>query len=106
MVSRIIQVDIKPERLHDLRQALDSTVIPNLKQQPGFVDAVESSDPNTGRFVCLTLWKSREDADRYGNTAFLEHAQMLTPLCASEPSVQTLEVETSTVHNIAATKAA
>jgi heme-degrading monooxygenase HmoA len=81
MISRIVQCTFKNNRLDEARQTFASDVIPQLRKQPGFIDVIEWLDPNTGRFVCTSLWRTRD---------FLEE----------EPTVDTLQVETSTVHNI------
>jgi heme-degrading monooxygenase HmoA len=106
MFSRIVQCHLKNNRLDDARQALVNELIPQLRRQPGFIDVIESLEPQTGQFVCMTLWKTREDADRYGQTEFAKAATRLREFLVDEPSIQTLQVETSTVHNIAKGKQA
>ena len=106
MFTRIVQCHLKNQRLDEARQALNNEVIPQLRRQPGFIDVIESLEPQTGQFVCMTLWNTREDADRYGQTEFPKTATRLRDFIADEPTVNTLQVETSTVHNIAKGKAA
>jgi len=104
MISRIVTCHIKPERLSEFRTALNQQFLPRIQRQHGFVDVVEAIDTNTGTFVCNTFWNTRQDVDNYENTLFLEVTQALTPLLQGEPTIQTLNVENSTVHNIAAGK--
>jgi len=106
MFSRIVQCTLKNNRLDDARQALSTEVIPNLRKQPGFIDAIETLDAQTGQFVCMTLWRTREDADRYGQTEFNRIAPRLREFTQDEPTIRTLAVETSTIHNIAKGKQA
>lgn len=106
MFTRIVQCNLRTEKLNEARQALDSQVIPALKNQPGFVDVIESLQADTGHFVCMSLWRTREDADRYGRTEFPKIAERLRDFVNGEPVVNTLEVETSTIHSIAKGKAA
>jgi hypothetical protein len=106
MFTRIVECEIKKDKLADLRHTLNNTVLPAIQKQPGFVDVIEACDPGTGQFQCMTLWKSRDDADRYGRELFPEHAQKLQSLINGEATVKTLAVETSSVHRIAAGKAA
>ena len=106
MFSRIVQCTLKNNRLDEARQALASDIIPNLRKQPGFIDVIEALDPNTGKFVCNSLWRTREDADRYHNTEFNRNVTKLRELLTEEPTVDTLQVETSTIHNISKGKAA
>jgi len=106
MFSRIVQCNLKNNRLDEARQAFSTEVIPNLRKQPGFVDVVESLDAQTGQFVCMTLWRTREDADRYGQTEFNRIVPKVRDFINGEPTVNTLQVETSTIHNIAKGKQA
>ena len=104
MISRIVTCNIKPEKLNEFRNALNQQFLPRIQRQQGFVDVVESIDTTTGTFVCNTFWNTRQDVEHYDNTLFQEVAQALTPLLTNEPTVQTLNVENSTVHNIASGK--
>ncbi len=104
MISRIVTCNIKPEKLNEFRNALNQLFLPRVQRQHGFVDVVESIDTTTGVFVCNTFWNTRQDVENYENTLFQEIAQGLTPLLQNEPTIQTLNVENSTVHNIAAGK--
>ena len=70
------------------------------KDQPGFVDLVESIDDGSGTFVCTTLWNTHQDVEHYDQTLFPELAQKLVPLLNGQPDIKTLTVETSTVHEI------
>lgn len=106
MYSRIVDCHLRTDRLPDARRTLDSELIPQLRKQPGFVDVIESLDATTGHFVCMSLWKTREEADRYGNTEFPRAAEKLEEFIADEPRVSTMQVETSTIHRIAKGKAA
>lgn len=106
MFSRIVQCTLKNNRIDEARQTINSEVLPQLRKQPGFIDVIESLEPNTGEFVCMSLWRTREDADRYGNTEFNRIAGRLREFVTEEPTVNTYQVETSTIHNIAKGKAA
>jgi hypothetical protein len=106
MISRIVDCNVRPEKLNDFRKALNDTFVPRIKSQPGFVDIIESLDPNTGHFVCNTFWNTSEDVKRYDGGLFQEVAANLTPYLNGEPHVDTMQVETSTVHRIAAGRTA
>jgi hypothetical protein len=106
MIQRIVNCSIRPDKVNDLRTALDEKYLPRVKKQSGFVDVIESFDAATGQFVCSTFWQTRDDVSRYDAGLFQEIATALTPLLTEEPVVQTLEVETSTPHQIAAGRSA
>ncbi len=106
MISRIVDCHVRPEKLNEFRKTLHDTFVPRIKTQTGFVDIIESLDPKSGHFVCNTFWKSRDDVNRYDNNLFQEVATGLTPYLEGEPRVETMEVETSTVHRISAGRGA
>lgn len=107
MFTRIVQCDVKKDRIPDLRKALPEQVHPILRKQNGFVDVIETLDENTGQFVCMSLWQTREDAERFGKSNDWNLiTEGLTPLAATEPTVRTHAVENSTAHQIRAGKAA
>jgi heme-degrading monooxygenase HmoA len=105
MVSRIVNCNVPTNRLSEFTNRLSTTHVPRIKNQPGFVDIIESVDPNTGNFVCMTLWRTKQDVERYDKGLFQEIAQDLTPYLDGEPQVQTLTVENSTAHHIERGKA-
>jgi quinol monooxygenase YgiN len=59
-----------------------------------------SSQAEPERFVAISLWKSRADAERYHRDHFSEVLETLRPLLRDEPSVELYNVETSTAHRI------
>ena len=106
MISRLITCTINPAKLNDFKNALNNQFLPRIQAQPGFVDNIESLDPATGQFSCMTLWKTKSDVDNYDNGLFKEVAANLTPLMQGNLTVQTLPVENSSVHQVKAGKAA
>jgi len=106
MYSRIVSCTINPEKVGEFRTALNNEFLPRIQSQPGFVDNIESLDPGTGQFTCVTLWKTAEDVERYDKGFFQEVASALTPLLQGSPTVQTLPVENSSVHHVKAGAAA
>lgn len=106
MISRIVDCNVKPDKLDALRSKLNTDFLPRIKQQTGFVDVIESVDPDTGHFVCNTFWKTQNDVKQYDSTLFQEIATALTPLLTAPPNVSTLQVENSTPHKITAGKTA
>lgn len=100
MISRIVDINVKPENLDQFKSTLADKYLPRIKQQPGFVDLIESVDQKTGHFVCMTLWHTREDVARYDSGLFQEIAAAVVPLATGQPAVHTMEVENATTHNL------
>ena len=106
MYSRTVSFTINPVKSTQLKDALNNEFLPRIQSQPGFIDNIESLDPATGQFCCVTLWKSAADVEKYDKGLFQEIATKLGPLMQGSPTVQTLPVENSSAHNIKAGKAA
>ncbi|GAC1678740.1 MAG: hypothetical protein PVS2B2_16080 [Candidatus Acidiferrum sp.] len=106
MHSRLITCNIDPAKVNDFRNALNNQLVPRIQAQPGFIDNIESLDPATGQFSCMTLWKTESDLENYNNGLFKEVAAALTPLMMGDPAVQSLPVENSSVHQLKAGGAA
>ncbi len=106
MFSRIVSCTINPAKVNEFRTALNNEFLPRIQSQPGFVDNIESLDPATGQFSCVTLWETAADVEKYDNGLFQEVAAGLVPLLQGNPTVQTLPVENSSAHHVRAGAAA
>ena len=106
MFSRIVSCTIDPAKVNEFRTALNNQFLPRIQAQPGFIDNIESLDPATGQFSCVTLWQSASDVEKYDQGLFQEVAASLAPLMQGNPTVQTLPVENSSVHHVRAGSAA
>src|SRR5690349_25091167 len=104
MLSRLITCTINPAKLNDFKNALNNQFLPRIQAQPGFIENIESLDPATGQFSCVTLWRSEADVNNYDKRLFQEVAAKLSPLMQDGPTVQTLPVENSSTHHIQAGK--
>jgi quinol monooxygenase YgiN len=107
MYARLIQATAKQGQLKDCVSAFVDRGIPVLKQQQGFVDAYAlSSDTERDRFVGVSIWKSKEDAERYVNGPGRQLMESVKPLLQQEPAIGTFNLEASTTHNIGLARAA
>ena len=106
MHARMIQVTAKPGQLRDCLSALVDRGLPLLKQQQGFVDALGlTSETERDKFVGITIWKSKEDAEKYLNGQGRQIVESIRPLLQQEPVFDTFNVEASTTHNIGIARA-
>lgn len=107
MYTRIAEYYVKEEKADEFRDRVKNLVLPVLQSQAGFVDLIElSSEDEPERMVGITLWNSREDAERYHEDHFEQILNSVRPLLIDEPSIEGYNVEASTVHGIAASNAA
>jgi len=107
MFTRIVECYVKRENIQQFKEKLQNDVLPILQSQPGFIDLLAlSSEDEPERTASISLWKSRADAERYHRDHYEAIVDSIRPLLRDEPSVEFYNVETSTAHRIAASKAA
>jgi heme-degrading monooxygenase HmoA len=107
MYTRAVEITLKSGKASEFTKTFNERVIPVLLTQSGFVDVITlRSDTQPNRVVGLSFWRTREDAERYHREQSQSVSNILSYLVETEPVVQTFNVETSTVHEIAAEKAA
>ncbi len=103
MFTRIVETTTKPGKAHDLATVINEKVIPILRQQHGFVDeTILISDSEPDRVLAMSIWKTRDDAEKYHKQHFSKISEMVTHLIEGTPVVRTFTVHTSTVHKVAA----
>lgn len=98
MFSSILTMQLKPNHVTNFIKTIDETVLPLLRKQEGFKDAIFFADKNGAESMGVTLWARKEDAEAYATKAYPHVLQSLTPLIEGTPHVQALNVLTSTFH--------
>jgi quinol monooxygenase YgiN len=107
MFTRIVEVTVRPESRDTLINLLNNEVLPTLRKEKGFVDSVGLTSPENGnQLLSITFWKTRQDADTYHQNTYPRLLSLLNPHITHPPTIRTYDVVTSTVHKIAAGKAA
>jgi len=107
MFTRIVECQTRPGKQEELTEKLRHEVLAILQRQPGFVDLITlHDDADEERVVCLSFWKTREDAENYHRNYYSQIVSTLKSLLTSTPELEIFQVDDSTVHRIAARKAA
>jgi heme-degrading monooxygenase HmoA len=107
MFTRIVEVTPKSGKAKELATIINDKVLPILKKQTGFVDeTVLVSDTDPDRGLAISFWNTKEDAERYHREQYPAIHEMIRPLLDADPVVRTFNVDSSTTHKIAASKAA
>ncbi len=107
MFTRIVDFIGTRGKTRDLKEAIQTKILPILRGQPGFVDEIVlESDIEPDRVLALSFWRSREDAERYNREQYSKVKESLRGMLESEPVVKTFNVTSSTAHKIAPGKAA
>ena len=103
MFARLVELTLKKDKLNDLRNKFDNEILPTLRKQPGFTDElVLRADGNPDRVLAISLWNTKEDAESYHRDHYPMIAEILKPLLAANPTLQTFNVDVSTPHKISA----
>jgi quinol monooxygenase YgiN len=104
----MIQLTAKAGQNKDLVRAMVERSLPIIRQQPGFVDALGlNSDTEPNQLVGITIWKTKEDAEKYMNSAQAQQILgSLKPLLQGEPTFRTFNVEAAASLNVGIGRAA
>ena len=107
MFTRTVEVTTKSGKAKELSNTINDKVLPILKKQAGFVDeTLLVSDTEPTRVLAISFWNTKGDAERYHREQYPAIHEMIRPLLDADPVVRTFNVDTSTTHKIAASKAA
>lgn len=107
MFTRIVETITPPGKAGEFSRTFAEKVLPILREQTGFVDEITLvAQENPDRVLTLSLWNTRQDADKYGRDVFPRMVDLLRNLTIGAPQLSIYDVTTSTAHNIAAAKAA
>lgn len=102
MFSQILTMHLKPNHVTDLVKVIDDSVLPLLRKQEGFTDAVFFADSNGTEATAISLWDRKEHAENYANKSYPQLLQSLMPLLDGTPQVKPLNVIRSTFQKVAA----
>jgi quinol monooxygenase YgiN len=102
MYSRLTTCTIQRNKVDEFRNVVNNEFLPRIQAQPGFLENVESCDPSSGKYMCLTVWKSEADVRNYNEGLFQEVARRLAPLMEGPPDVQTLPVDNASAQKMRA----
>ncbi len=107
MYTLLIEGTLKPNTRNEFLTYFTQTIVPTLKKNTGFVDEILLfSDTTPDLAAGISLWQTKEDADRYLRTDFPNVISKLEHLIAVRPTVRTYNVEVSGTFRIAHGKAA
>ena len=101
MFARIISVQLKPNSHAAFSELFDKEILPTLRKQPGFRDALLFVDPGAPEVVAISLWDSKENSETYGRITYPEVLKTLANVTSGTPKVTTFQVAHSTFHKIA-----
>jgi len=106
MFVRKVSTLLKPDSISKFSLLMEQEVIPMLRKQDGFQDALTFFAPSQDAVTSITLWDKASNAEAYDRRTFPAVLKMLAALIEGTPKVDTYEVLNSTYHEIAAAVAA
>lgn len=102
MFTRQLTMKLKPNTTVELTRTMESTIIPMLRKQKGFVNEITFISPERLEAVTNSIWDTKEDAEAYSHSTYPQVLKTLSPVLDGNPRVQTFEVTNSTFPKAAA----
>jgi heme-degrading monooxygenase HmoA len=104
MYARHISFNLKPVKREELTQTFENEILPLLQKQNGFADEITLVSPEGKQAVAISLWESKENADRYSRETYPQVLKSLAKVVEGTPEVRGYEVVVSTLHKTATTR--
>jgi heme-degrading monooxygenase HmoA len=104
MYARHVAFNLKPVKREELTQVLDKDILPLLQKQNGFTDEITFVSPDGRQVIAISLWESKENADRYSRESYPQVLKSLAKVVEGTPEVRGYEVVVSTLHKTAGTR--
>jgi hypothetical protein len=101
MFARTVDLVSSRGKTKILNETIHNKLLPILRVQPGFVDEIVlESDVEPDRFLTLSFWKTREQAELYNQETYPAVKEVLLASLETDPVVRTFNVASSTTRNI------
>jgi hypothetical protein len=97
LFSRNVSFHLKPNLLSDYARTFEKEVLPLLRKQNGFRDAITFAGPGGVDVTAISLWDNKNDADNYNAHTFQHVLKTLAKFIDGTPQVHTFDVVTSTL---------
>jgi quinol monooxygenase YgiN len=98
MYGRRVSFELKPNALTEFTRHQETEIVPLLRKQKGFQNAVTLVAADQKSVQAISIWDRMEDAEAYDRTGFKEVSKLLASVAEGTPKVESVEVATSTIH--------
>lgn len=102
MFSRNVSFKLKAKSAAEFTRIVEGEVIPLLRRQKGFDDAISFIAPERNEAITISLWDKKEDAEAHITKTYPEVLKALASVVDGAPRVESFEIGNSTSHQIAA----
>ena len=93
MHAGVVSLRFKPGKVEEAARIYQDSVVPELRQMPGFEGGYVLTNAETGKGYIIGLWASREDAEGFESSgAFREQAAKFEGILDGPPSREVCEV--------------
>jgi heme-degrading monooxygenase HmoA len=100
--TRNVSLKLKANGAPEFARTLEKEIIPLLRRQEGFRDAISFVAPERNEAIAISFWDKKENAEAYSRERYPEVLKVLSKVVEGAPKVETFEVANSTSHEIAA----
>jgi hypothetical protein len=98
MFTHRAKIQLKPNSFIELSQQIHDKIMPALRLQKGFCDGVTAIDTIWLTAIEDTRWETREDAENYERTGYLETLKTLSALMNDKPATSIFQVSDSGIN--------
>ncbi len=92
MYARVTTFQIQPDKIDENNQVAES-IIPAIKQQPGFKSFIALTDRTTGKAILVTLFETEADMKAGVNNGFVQQqVAKIAPYLTATPTSEFFEV--------------
>jgi len=102
MFARNVRLKLKPSSAIEFSRLFEMQILPVLREQAGFLDAMTLVSGERSEAVAISFWDKRESAEAFSRTSYAVLLGRLAGVLAEPPDVSTLVVSSSTPHQRAA----
>lgn len=102
MFTRHVTMKLKANSAKEFSRIIENEIVPLLSKKNGFRDEITLVAPERSEAVANSFWDTKEDAEAYNRTGYLQVLTILSKVVEGTPKVETFEVANSTFHKIAA----
>jgi len=104
MYARHVSFNLKPIKREEVVQIFENEILPLLQKQNGFTDEITFVSPEGRQAIAISLWESKENADRYSRETYPQVLKSLARVVEGTPEVRSYEVAVSTLQKTATTR--
>jgi quinol monooxygenase YgiN len=107
MFARLVEFTPKLEKKEELIKTIKNEILPILKKQAGFLEFLPFvPEVTTEKFITITLWTEKKDAERYVRETFMKVEEILKPYMTTPIVVKPYMIETKLAEHFVAAVAA